>query len=99
MTSNCFRQYITRKFLMLSNKLSPLEFDIFAGLGIPEFHVLRVTENTINVTWSPGLTYGAKTVHYVEYRKDGMYKCYMVTWTDLRCKNCPLCRIQKRRYA
>ena len=45
----------------------------------------------INVTWSPGLTYGAKTVHYVEYRKEGMYKCYLVTWTDLWCKDRALC--------
>ena len=45
----------------------------------------------INVTWSPGLMYGAKTVHYVEYRKEGMYKCYLVTWTDVWCKDCPLC--------
>ena len=27
----------------------------------------------INVTWSPGLMYGAKTVFHVEYRKEGMY--------------------------
>ena len=33
----------------------------------------------INVTWSPGLSYGAKTVHYVEYRKEGMYKCFLLT--------------------
>ena len=45
----------------------------------------------INVTWSPGLMYGAKTVHYVEYRKEGMYKCYLVTWTDVWCIDCPLC--------
>ena len=44
----------------------------------------------INVTWSPGLMYDAKTVHYVEYRKEGMYKCYLVTLIDVWCKDCAL---------
>ena len=45
----------------------------------------------INITLSPVLMYGAKTVHYVEYRKEGMYKCYLVTRTDIWCNDCPLC--------
>ena len=32
----------------------------------------------INVTWSPGLTYGAKTVYNVESRKEGILN---VTWS------------------
>ena len=60
---------------------------------VQRLSIILITEMKvcINVTWSPGLTYGAKTVHYVEYRKEGMYKCYLVTWTDIQCKDCALC--------
>jgi len=39
----------------------------------PNFDIRDVTETSFNVTWAPPPTWGAYIVHYVEYRKTGMY--------------------------
>lgn len=45
----------------------------FSALGVPVFDIRNIQEKSMNITWSPGANTGAIVVHYVEFRKEGMF--------------------------